>query len=1155
MRKILSIMLVMLLGVATGNGQTVYKDYVDGKIYVKLRTSYISKTGEAVAPNYNYSVRDLQLDNKLMTAYGIKKVERAFKVNGGEKLNSTLMLEFSNFGAVNDVIAGLEKDPSIEYAEKVPLDKLCLVPNDPRYASQWHLEKINAAVAWNFFGAGSKVVIAIVDDAVERDHPDIAPNLWVNPGEIIGNGIDDDANGYVDDINGWDAALGNNNPNPPNAEFDHGTHVAGISSAATNNGLGVASIGFSCKLMCVKATNSPSAVTAGYAGVLYAANSGANIINMSWGGSGSSVTNQNVVEYAISRGCIMVAAAGNDNVASQFYPAAYPGVVSVASTSTNDTKSSFSNYGPWIKVSAPGSSILSTYYNGTYANLSGTSMASPMVAGLLGLMKSLNPTVPNADLLTCLYSSTDMVQDFGGQMGAGRINAAQAMNCISASLNRAPISDFRGNPLSVVRGNTVTFTDQSSYAPTSWQWSFPGGTPSSFNGQSPPAITYSTVGQYNVTLTVSNAFGGNTSTKTNYITVTDPPTCLTVNFPVPNTWTLLNYLSGSNALNGFVNGVNSNLELQKAMFFNMSATNHTTLTSVAILFGRANGTSPEAVVPIRIYDATGPGNSPGALLGTRNLTMASIRADVLLNRYTIVDFAPSITLPASKTFFVSVDMSNLFWDATFKDTLSIVSNQIGQSTTTDIWQQNASNVWQRYGTAGTWGLTNAALLIHPFLTPNPARSNLNPKNPSVCSGNSFSFDGRGSTFGDILQWQFPGASAPNIINNVIRPSAFYPSGGQYKVYLLTRGGCQEVRVDSTTITVNPSPVINISAPKNPICVGETITLTATGATGLTWSPGTGLNTTTGSIVNANPTNTTTYTISGNLGVCSGSTSFELEVRARTTDVTISTPTVNIDGPRMVTFTAVPFNGGNAAVFKFLVNDVAVQTGASASLTRTVAPGDQIKCEMTSSEACVNEKVVVSNTLTMAAALPVTLVRFTGKKVSADNLLSWTTASEFNSKTFVVERSGNGAANFEYLGSVAAAGNSNAPRNYSYTHQQPLPGKNYYRLKIVDKDGSFEYSNIVLIDDRTGSLTTALYPNPSRMGQQAVLSVSGARAGKLDLLITNAAGQVVLNSSHFSNDGSLRIALPYANLSAGLYTLSITMANGERLNPIKWTVLR
>jgi len=1140
----------MLLWAGGTFSQTVYPDYVDGKIYVKLKSSYISKSGEAIVPTYNFGLKNLAIGEKLKNAFGIKSLARAFAVDAGEKLNNTLLLEFTNYSSVESIIQELSKNQDIEYAEKIPLDKTTLVPNDPQYNVQWHLSKINAAAAWNYFSTGSNITIAIVDDAVQRSHPDIAPNLWVNPGEIVGNGIDDDGNGYIDDINGWDAASNTNSPDPPGDAFDHGTHVAGIASAATNNNTGLSSIGFSCKLMCVKATSSASAVTAGYAGVLYAANSGAKIINMSWGGTGSSLTNENVINYAVGKGCILVAAAGNDNIASLFYPAAYPNVISVASTATNDTKSSFSNYGPWIKVSAPGSSILSTEVNDSYGNKSGTSMASPMVAGLLGLMKSLNPTMPNGDLVNCLYSSCDPVQSFGGQMGAGRINAAQAMACVSASFNRAPISDFSGNPLSLVRGSTVTFTDQSGYSPTSWQWSFPGGTPASFSGQTPPLITYNTPGTYNVSLTVGNAFGSNSATKNNYVVVTDPPTCLSVNFPIPATWQLVNYLSGAGGANGFVNGVNADLDKQKAMYFNLASTNNTTLTSVAVGFGRANSSFPDALVAIRIFDGTS--GTPGAQLGVRNITMAQIKTDVQNGRLTGIEFSPSITLPASKAFFVSVDVSNLFWDFTFKDTLSILSNVSGQSTATDIWSQDQSNVWRRYGTAGTWNLPQTALLIHPFVTPNPARVVLNPRNPTVCSGNSFVFDGRGSTSGDILQWQFPGASVPNIINNVIRPTAFYPTSGSYKVYLLARGGCQEIRVDSTIMTVNASPVINISAANNPICAGQSVTLTASGASNITWAPATALNTTVGPVVVANPTVTTTYTVSGSQGVCTGSIPYELEVRATNTDVVLSASTQSIAGPTSVTFTAVPFNGGSAPLYNFRVNDISVQNNSSSTLVRTVQPGDAIKCEITSNEVCVNEKTVTSNVITMTNSLPISLLKFTGRKATDGHALSWTTASEANSKAFVVERSGNGV-NFTGIGTVAAAGNSNSARNYGYLDATPLVGQNQYRLKMLDKDGSFEYSNIVLLSGASAQIVSNLYPNPTLSGKQALLNISGAQKGRVDVTIATATGQVIAAFSKTSLDGNYQIQLSSNGVAPGQYIISSKL-NGTALAPLKWTVI-
>ena len=348
----------------------------------------------------------------------------------------------------------------------------------------------------------ANTVVAIVDDAVAITHPDLSPVIWTNSGEIPNNNVDDDNNGYIDDVEGYDVADQDSNPGPdsPISSYDHGTHVAGIAGAASNNGTGVASIGYNLSIMAVKSTTSASAITHGYEGVVYAVTAGADVVNMSWGGSGSSTTYQNVMNWANGQGVVLVAAAGNDGVSSTFYPAGYNNVISVASTTTGDVKSGFSNYGSWIDICAPGSAIYSTVPGGGYAYKQGTSMASPMVAGLCGLMLSLNPGLLPSDIENCLTTTADNINSanptYIGQLGAGRINALAAMNCISATLNNPPIADFQPSAISILQGQSVSFTDQSIYNPTTWNWTFSGGSPASFNGQTPGPITYNTAGTF-----------------------------------------------------------------------------------------------------------------------------------------------------------------------------------------------------------------------------------------------------------------------------------------------------------------------------------------------------------------------------------------------------------------------------------------------------------------------------------------------------------------------------------------------------------------------------------------------------------------------------------------------------------------------------------
>lgn len=864
MKAILLNFLAFMLLTVSGMAQTINPAYQDGKIWFKLKGSYKFAAIPLESQSRELSFAALPFIEKMADSYQLTHLSRPFAAaKTSEALQRTYLLEFTDHANIGQILSDLRLSGAVEYAEMVPLDKHCLIPNDPSYSSQWGLSMINAASAWSYFSSGSNISVAIVDDAVERTHPDLAANLWINTGDNTINGIDDDGNGYVDDINGYDVGSNDNNPNPPSAAFDHGTHVAGIAGARSNNSTGVASIGFSVKLMCVKSTTSSTSVTNGYDGVVYAAVNNARVINMSWGGSGSSITAQNVIDYAYSQGCVLIAAAGNDDVSTQFYPAAYTGVISVAATTSTDAKASFSNYGSWIDVSAPGNNIFSTTVSSSYGNKSGTSMASPMVAGLAGLMLSLNPSLTQADIQNCLLSTADNINAMNpgyiGQLGSGRIDANAAMQCISTTLAWPPIAEFSANVTTVTAGGAVTFTDESLYGPATWTWSFPSGTPSSYIGATPPPITYNTPGIFNVVLTVVNPNGTDVETKTSYITVNPAGGCQTMFLPTPAGWTPVNYYTGATVgADGWINGMNVYLDKQKAAYFDASAFPYTMCTSAYVAFGRAYSANPSKIVPVRIYDGTS--GTIGALLGTQNATMGQIMSDVDGGYYTEVIFSTPVTLPASKRFFVSVDLTNLQWTPTVKDTLSIVSNSNGQTVPSAIWEQQSDNLWYHYGTAGSWNL-NASLYIHPFLTSNPVIATFTQSATTVCQSNSISFDATGSTFEDTLLWVFPGGT-PNYSNNV-SPTIFYNTPGTYtaKLYVIG-GGCSQLDSAEVTITINANPNVSISATPPSICPGNSSSLVASGASSYIWSPPTGLSATTGSSVTASPTSTITYNVQG-----------------------------------------------------------------------------------------------------------------------------------------------------------------------------------------------------------------------------------------------------------------------------------------------------
>lgn len=859
-------------------GQTAHADYLDGAIWFKVKEHYplshsINSKGESEDP-MNMEYAEFAYTRQVAINFSLKHLSRPFHmVKDNPKLNRVYRLEFSNAADVDAIIKELENNAAIEYAEKVPLLKHCLTPNDPSYNSstQWGLFKIQATQAWNISTGSTSVVVAIVDDAVEITHSDLSPNVWVNTDEVNSNGIDDDGNGYIDDRQGYDVASNDNNPNPPNTTFDHGTHVAGIVGARSNNSIGVASIGYNIKIMAVKSTTQATLVTHGYEGLVYAAYNDADVVNMSWGGSGFSTTGQNIINDALSRGCILVAAAGNDNVNTVFYPAGYTGVVSVASSTTNDAKSSFSNYGTWVDVTAPGSSIYSTIPGNSYDYKQGTSMASPMVAGLMGLVKSVNPNMPNADIINCVLSTADNIDavnsSYIGQLGSGRINAFDAVSCAATTLNLPPVADFVANVTTIPAGASVDFTDLSVYNPTSWSWNFTGGTPSTFNGQTPPAIVYSTAGTYAVTLTATNGNGSDVETKTSYITVTVNSGCDTLGdhpwdpLLTPSLYTM------SPATNGYLAGTNTSGDKAKANYYN--AAPYTYLTGMYLWFGAAHDTNPNETVTVFVKNGTGMTVGANLTNGTKTVRMGDIIADVAGNFLTYVTFDPPVTLPASKEIFVGVDFSGLTFANGVED-LGLVTTDANEAS--NGFEQLSTNAWQNYSVrfGSTFGN-----YINPIVTDVPTVATFTQSATTVCAGNSISFNATGSTVEDTMLWSFVGGTPFNSSN--LTQTVFYNTPGTYRAYLEVIGGsCSGYAVDSVDITVLANPSVTVTASPSTVCPGNNSALSASGATSYTWSPATYLSSTTGANVTCtSPTSSITYDVTGTTGSCSKSTSITI----------------------------------------------------------------------------------------------------------------------------------------------------------------------------------------------------------------------------------------------------------------------------------------
>lgn len=344
---------------------------------------------------------------------------------------------------------------SVLYAEPDFVYSYQAVPNDPTYPAMDGLDNtgqnggtpdadIDAPEAWDLTTGSTEVVIAIIDSGLDTAHPDIAANVWVNPGEIAGDGIDNDGNGYIDDVSGWDFA---NNDNVPNDVVGHGTHVAGTVAAVGNNGVGVTGVSWNSKLLPLKIGEATLTTAAIVEAIQYAtmmrSTYGINIpvSNNSYGGYGYSQATFDAVAAHTGAGILFVAAAGNDtndNDAIPSYPAGYdlPGIVAVAASDNDDQLAGFSNYGTTsVDIAGPGVNVTSTWPTALiaagYNTIDGTSMASPHVAGVVALMNSLVPGLSIDVIKAALLSGADVIPAFGGDVaGNRRLNALGALNAL-----------------------------------------------------------------------------------------------------------------------------------------------------------------------------------------------------------------------------------------------------------------------------------------------------------------------------------------------------------------------------------------------------------------------------------------------------------------------------------------------------------------------------------------------------------------------------------------------------------------------------------------------------------------------------------------------------------------------------------------------------
>ena len=303
-------------------------------------------------------------------------------------------------------------------------------PNDPMWGDMWHFRAINVDRAWDL-SFGGPVTVAIIDTGVKVDHEDLAANMWTNPGEIPGNLIDDDQNGYVDDVYGYDFA--HNTPDVTD-DYGHGTNCAGLVAAVQDNLLGVTGMAPRAKIMALKAADGgflyDSALVPAY---LYARAMGAQVLSMSYFSDRVSQAERDALDLAVSDGIVAVAAAGNSNTVFPYYPGAYESVIGVAALDTNLLRAGFSNFGSWADVAAPGVALATPTNTGGYTTgFGGTSGATPHVAGLAALLRGTRPSATGAEIRAAIEdTAVPIVQaPFGEFCNYGRIDAEAAVRAI-----------------------------------------------------------------------------------------------------------------------------------------------------------------------------------------------------------------------------------------------------------------------------------------------------------------------------------------------------------------------------------------------------------------------------------------------------------------------------------------------------------------------------------------------------------------------------------------------------------------------------------------------------------------------------------------------------------------------------------------------------
>lgn len=487
-------------------------NYVPGEVLVVLRDSPAGSvqalSADVTAANWRQAT--------------LQRLEKRFGVATGEPVFGRVHL-LTTDRSVSTLCRELSADPGVEFAQPNYIYHICRDPNDPDFADQYAHQLIEMAKAWDITTGSRDIVIAALGTGVDVNHPDLKDNIWINKGEIPNNGLDDDKNGYVDDVYGWNFEQNNNAVTPAGSYSvsNHETQVAGVIGAVGNNGKGVVGVNWKCSIMVLRVSLSITTKEVA-AGLDYAAANGARVVNMSFGGDDFGPEGDRIVkaavDHAYAKGVLLVASAGNADSSRPNYPAAYYNVMAVSSTNGEDTKTGHSTFGPWVDIAAPGTDIVTTDLGNKYISTAGTSFSSPYVAAVAALVLSYRPDLTNVQVRAILENTTDPIY-YGDldpnlcYIGTGRVNAYQALLNADVAyplgevVAPAPRQTYPadGNALDLcifVHGDSYRL-DYRLFGATDWTALAQGTSPTDPNGLVHVALANPGVGTYELRLCVT----------------------------------------------------------------------------------------------------------------------------------------------------------------------------------------------------------------------------------------------------------------------------------------------------------------------------------------------------------------------------------------------------------------------------------------------------------------------------------------------------------------------------------------------------------------------------------------------------------------------------------------------------------------------------